>query len=151
MLSDRIGSRSTRSSFRERTKSPSPKPPKFTSSSLPFPTLKFDPCSSCPPPTFNMDPETLEISGLKPLTILPREGIHEVPGSGKKPWKIKRTKDDAYTCTCSRWQFQKGVSARLRTCSHIEAFLGPKYDAARLAMEVSCTGWIRLSSSMRLS
>lgn len=40
-----------------------------------------------------MDPETAVINGIKPLQLIAPGAKIEVPGSGKKPYEIKRCID----------------------------------------------------------
>ncbi|CAO1618692.1 unnamed protein product [Sympodiomycopsis kandeliae] len=81
-----------------------------------------------------MDAETASVSGIKPKTLLPVGGKHEVPGSSKKPWVIKRCEGGFYTCTCGGFQTSPG-STRKRTCAHLKEVLGEEYEQARKRME----------------
>lgn len=82
-----------------------------------------------------MDAATASISGVKPKTLLEIGEKHEVPGSGKRPWMVKRCEGDFYTCSCGAFQTAAGPS-RKRSCVHLKMVLGEEYEAARRAWEV---------------
>lgn len=82
-----------------------------------------------------MNAETAEISGVKPNLLLAVNEKHEVPGSGKRPWVIKRCEGEFYTCSCGAFQSAAGPS-RKRSCAHLKAVLGDKYEEARRRLEL---------------
>ncbi|KAK0537523.1 hypothetical protein OC834_000766 [Tilletia horrida] len=78
-----------------------------------------------------MDPATAEVAGIAPNKLMGVGDVIEVPGSGKEPYKLKRY-DDHYVCSCPGWRFnKKGLKAR--TCKHLKALLGDKYEEARIS------------------
>lgn len=81
-----------------------------------------------------MDPETAEISGVKPKLFLSIGEKHEVEGSGKRPWTIKRCEAGYYTCSCGAFQHASG-SIRKRSCPHLKSVLGGEYEEARRLLE----------------
>ncbi|KAJ3720399.1 hypothetical protein C8R42DRAFT_86826 [Lentinula raphanica] len=49
-------------------------------------------------------------------------------------YKVKRTVDHYY-CTCPAWRNQAAVPVNARSCKHLKALLGEKYEAARLKLK----------------
>ncbi|KAJ3997621.1 hypothetical protein F5050DRAFT_1670921 [Lentinula boryana] len=49
-------------------------------------------------------------------------------------YKVKRTMDHYY-CTCPAWRNQPSVPVNARSCKHLIALLGEKYEAARIKLK----------------
>ncbi|CAD6956503.1 unnamed protein product [Tilletia caries] len=78
-----------------------------------------------------MDPDTAYVDGIAPAKLMEVDQVEEVLGSGKNPYKLKRHSDH-YSCTCPAWRFQSSVSITARTCKHLKALLGEKYENERV-------------------
>ncbi|PWN22967.1 DNA ligase/mRNA capping enzyme [Microstroma glucosiphilum] len=79
-----------------------------------------------------MDPTTPEVAGVRPKLLLAVGEIHEVQGSGKDKWKIRRCEDGYYSCSCGAWKYAKSPSPYNRTCRHLGTVLGVDYETARV-------------------
>ncbi|KAJ3737293.1 hypothetical protein DFJ43DRAFT_987910 [Lentinula guzmanii] len=54
--------------------------------------------------------------------------------SSSSTYKVKRTMDHYY-CTCPAWRNQPSVPVNARSCKHLIALLGEKYEAARIKLK----------------
>ncbi|KAF5390955.1 hypothetical protein D9757_003960 [Collybiopsis confluens] len=79
--------------------------------------------------------ELASIKGIKPLVLLQDGQEKEVQSqTSSSTYKIKRTFDHYY-CTCPAWRNQAAVPVNARSCKHLIALLGEKYEAARIKLK----------------
>ncbi|KAF8951034.1 hypothetical protein BDZ97DRAFT_1862051 [Flammula alnicola] len=79
--------------------------------------------------------ELEEISGIKPKVLLADGEEREVSSqTSTSVYKVKRTWDHYY-CTCPAWRNQGGSPVNARTCKHLKALLGDKYEDARIKLK----------------
>ncbi|KAK6540032.1 hypothetical protein TWF694_008864 [Orbilia ellipsospora] len=76
--------------------------------------------------------ELAEINGIKPKTLLTDGETREIKSdtSAWTKYTIKRTYDHYY-CNCPGWR-NNGGPVNARTCKHLKALLGEKYEWERL-------------------
>ncbi|KAF9063022.1 hypothetical protein BDP27DRAFT_1394009 [Rhodocollybia butyracea] len=76
--------------------------------------------------------ELASIKGIKPNVLLKDGEEKEVQSqTSSSVYKVKRTFDHYY-CTCPAWRNQGGIPVNARSCKHLVALLGEKYEAARV-------------------
>ncbi|GAA5891497.1 hypothetical protein JCM6882_004492 [Rhodosporidiobolus microsporus] len=83
----------------------------------------------------------LTLAGADRMDDLPVPNAHlEVDGEGVqvpsesgggKVYTIKRFSDNAYSCTCLSWTFQKKRAIDVRSCKHLRGLLGDAHEDAR--------------------
>ncbi|KIK57446.1 hypothetical protein GYMLUDRAFT_46330 [Collybiopsis luxurians FD-317 M1] len=79
--------------------------------------------------------ELASIKGIRPLVFLQDGEEKEIQSqSSSSTYKVKRT-NDHYYCTCPAWRNQGGVPVNARSCKHLVALLGEKYEAARIKLK----------------